>query len=182
MTRLTLKELPRYECLLEMSRRFPQLNPTACATFLSLLRTGDELMRVGNVFFGKHNLSQGRFLVLVMLIDRGDAECAPRTPADLAEQACCTRATMTGLIDTLVRDGLVHREPSPDDRRVMKLSLTNAGMEFLNSILPEHFERITDLMSALSEEECRTLLALLTKVSERSARLEPLAKPTSSED
>ncbi len=35
-----------------------------------------------------------------------------------------TRATMTGLIDTLERDGLVMREPDPVDRRMMFVQLT----------------------------------------------------------
>ena len=166
-----LKELPRYDCLMEMSRKYPQLNPSACEAFMNLLRVGDEVLRVGNELFAKHNISQGRFLVLMLLSDCGSKAPVLHTPAELADKACCTRATMTGLIDTLERDGMVKREQNPEDRRMQHVTLTESGAAFLDSILPVHFERITDLMSLLSESECRLLVGLLSKVIERAGTL-----------
>ena len=46
MPLLLLKDLPRYECLLEAAREFPDLDPSATEVFLNLLRTGDEAFRV----------------------------------------------------------------------------------------------------------------------------------------
>jgi len=57
-----------------------------------------------------NGISQGRFTVLMLLLRRSDV---PINPADIAERAGVTRATMTGLIDVLERDGFVKREPSP---------------------------------------------------------------------
>ena len=36
---------------------------------------------------------------------------------DLADANGCTRPTMTGIVDTLEKNGLVTRQPNPDDRR-----------------------------------------------------------------
>jgi len=95
----------------------------------------------------------------------------PRTPAELADAAGVTRATMTGLIDTLERDGYVKREPDPVDRRQMSVLLTPAGEKFLMEFLPGHFKAINAVMSTLTEDERKTLVRILGKVQEQAAAL-----------
>jgi DNA-binding MarR family transcriptional regulator len=174
MPLLLLKDLPRYECLLEGAKEFPELDPSACEAFLHLLRTGDEVFSVAERNLASHNISQGRFGVLMLLWGsaqrRGDVarlsacSASPRTPAELADAAGVTRATMTGLVDTLERDGLVRREPDPDDRRMMSVRLTAKAEDFLGKLLPTHFELMARLMAPLSESERKTLVGLLTKI------------------
>ena len=67
MRLLMLKDLPRYECLLEAAGEFPDLDPSATEAFLHLLRTGDEAFRVVESHLAGHNVSQGRFSVLMSL-------------------------------------------------------------------------------------------------------------------
>ncbi len=169
MPLLMLKDLPRYECLLECAKRFPDLNPDAASLFMQLLRTADELFEVKADFMRQHNISNGRFTVLMLLSAagsmEGDADLnPPKSPADLAEMAGVTRATMTGLIDTLEKDGLVRREPDPHDRRAMLVHLTEAGDAFMARILPHYFNRVTAIMDPLSAAEKKKLIQLLTKV------------------
>lgn len=167
MPHILLRQIPRYECLLEASRLYPQLDPKGCEAFLHLLHTGDEIVRHFAQFFQKHGLSQGRFAVLMLLNHRLTTFPSPSTPAELADQCACTRATMTGLIDTLEKDGYVRREPDAEDRRVMRVCLTELGKNMMNEILPQHFHTITSLMNALSEAEQRTLVSLLAKILQR---------------
>lgn len=186
MPLLMLKDLPRYECLLEAAKEFPDLEPSAAEAFLHLLRTSDEAFAVTERSLIAHGISQGRFGVLMLLWRGGqggrnapaEIDCGggPRTPAELADAAGVTRATMTGLIDTLERDGLVKREPDPDDRRMMSVRLTAKAERFLHSLLPDHFKKMTALMSVLSEPERKTLVRLLSKVAAQAAALN--AAPT----
>lgn len=169
MPLLLLKDLPRYECLLEAAKQFPGLDPSACEVFLHLLRTGDEAFRVTEDHFHAKGLSQGRFTVLMLLYDKTCGQTNVLTPAQLAEKAGVTRATMTGLIDTLERDDMVTRRPDPADRRQLSVELTPRGVGFLNKILPEHFRRIAALMSVLSESERRTMVRLLGKIAGQAA-------------
>lgn len=173
MPLLLLKDLPRYECLLEAAQQFPQLDPSACEVFLHLLRTGDEAFRVTEAHFHAQGLSQGRFTVLMLLYDKSCGRTNVFTPAQLAEKAGVTRATMTGLIDTLERDGMVTRKPDSADRRQLCVELTPRGTAFLNKLLPEHFRRIAALMSVLSETERRTMVRLLGKIAARAAEAFP---------
>lgn len=184
MPYLLLKDLPRYECLLEAAKEFPELDPSAAEAFLHLLYTGDEVFSVSDRNLGGHNISHGRFGVLMLLwrsvqpraakLFGADARTpGPRTPAELADAARVTRATMTGLIDTLERDGYVKREPDLNDRRMMSVRLTPQGEKFLLEFLPIHFKAIATLMDTLSEAERKTLVRLLGKIQQQAARLNP---------
>ena len=167
MQRLVLKDLPRYECLVEASKQFPDLDPSACEAFMHLIRAGDEVTRVMDAHFAGHSITHGRFLVMMLLLEKNGTDCPrPTTPAELADLASVSRATITGLLDSLERDGFVRREPDPADRRQMSVHLTIKGQAFMHDILPDHFRVITRLMSALSENERKTLSRLLTKVSQ----------------
>lgn len=192
MPHLLLKDLPRYECLLEASKEFPDLDPSAAEAFLHLLRTGDEAFGVTEAHLNSFHISQGRFGVLMLLwrscqpraaklMGADDCDSGPRTPAELADAAGVTRATMTGLIDTLERDGYVVREPDTSDRRMLSVRLTAKGEQFLHEFLPGHFRIVASVMSTLSEKERKTLVSLLVKIQQHTAslRAEPAAAATS---
>lgn len=180
MPLLMLKELPRYECLLEAAEKFPGLDPSATAALLHLFRTGDVVFGLIDRNLARHNLSQGGFGVLMLLLKSSETEAGstsrggtsgPRTPAELAEAASVTRATMTGLIDTLERDGLVRRKPDPDDRRMMSVRLTPKGENFLRGLLPSHFQLTASLMQPLCETERKTMVRLLNKLLNHASAL-----------
>ena len=182
MPRLLLKDLPRYDCLIEASKEFPDLDPSAVEAFLHLLLTGDDVFAVSERNLTEHGISHGRFGVLMLLwrsnqprpVQAEDAEecvAGPRTPAELADAAGVTRATMTGLVDTLERDGLVKREPDPNDRRMMSVVLTPKGEKFLQNFLPGHFKLISSLMATLTEAERKALVSLLVKVQQHATNL-----------
>lgn len=171
MPLVLVKDLPRYECLLEAAREFPDLDPSATEAFLHLLRAGDEVFRVAESNLGRYEITQGRFGVLMALWGncRREGCQTPLTPAELADRTGVTRATITGLVDTLERAGLVTRKPHPEDRRMMSVGLTPKGDDLLRKVLPEHFRRMAWLMAPLAEDERKTLVRLLTKVMQRAA-------------
>jgi len=180
MPYLLIRDLPRYDCLLKAAKEFPDLDPTAAEAFLHLLRTGDEVFSVTDRCMVEHHISQGRFGVLMLLWrsaqspslnSSGEAGTGLRTPAELADAAGVTRATMTGLVDTLERDGFVKREPDPHDRRMTSVRLTSGGERFLRDFLPGHFQTITALMSPLTESERKLLVGLLGKIQQQAAVL-----------
>jgi DNA-binding MarR family transcriptional regulator len=183
MPLLLLKDLPRYECLIEAAKKFPDLDPSACEVFLNLLRTGDEVFRVAENNYARHGLSQGRFGVLMLLKHSAAPAAAeagehclpagPLAPAELAEAAGVTRATMTGLIDTLERDGLAKRVRDANDRRMMSVNLTPKGRKLLEKILPLHFRDMAEIMSPLKEGERKTLVGLLNKILQHASTLAP---------
>ena len=163
MPLLMLKDLPQYECLLKAAERYPTLDITASEAFLNLLRTGDMVFEDVGRFLTRHNISQGRFTVL-MLLHRPLIES--HTPASLAEESGVTRATMTGLIDTLEKDGMVVREADAHDRRTVHVRLTEQGHACLETMFPDYFQCVARIMSPLNERERKELVRLLQKLQE----------------
>ncbi len=166
MSYLILKDIPRYDCLVKASEAYPDLDIGATEAFLYLLKSGDEMQRILQAHFEQHGISQGRFLILMLLMHRHDGECFDsRTPADLAEQAQVTRATITGLLDTLEKDGFVQRTACIDDRRQVNVEITPAGEALMHTILPAHFRLIAKIFSSLDRTEQGQLVHILQKLS-----------------
>ena len=95
---LSLQEVPKYESLLECGRDCPGLAPSAIEAFLHVLRTSTDLLKACDAVHARHGLSQGRFMVLLLLSRAPEGRASP---AGLAERADVTRATMTGLTQIL---------------------------------------------------------------------------------
>ncbi|MEM7674134.1 MAG: MarR family transcriptional regulator [Verrucomicrobiota bacterium] len=163
---LVLRDTPRYECLIEMGKLFPDMDPSSCLVFLNLIKTTDDVWRIIHKHLGNHGISQGRFLVLMLLIEKTDVDYpCPKTPAEIAGMANVSRATVTGLLDNLEKDGFVSREPDSSDRRVTTIRLTEEGHAFMGKILPPHFRILGHLMQPLDGEERDALVAILNKIS-----------------
>jgi DNA-binding MarR family transcriptional regulator len=167
MPLLLLKDAPRYECLLAAAERYPSLEPAAAEAFLNLLRTGDLVFEAESRFLAQHHITQGRFAVL-MLLNRMCGHAS--TPAELAEEAGVARATMTGLVDTLVKDGLVSREIDAHDRRAVPVRLTEKGEQLLEGILPDYFTCVSTIMASLNDQERRQCTSLLQKLQQGLAQ------------
>lgn len=54
--------------------------------------------------------------------------------AELADKLCLDRSTLSRTIDSLVQAGLVSREMDPNDRRYMRIRLTEKGQEIFHGI------------------------------------------------
>ena len=105
-------------------------------------------------------LSISAFQVLA-IIDGADE---PPTGQAIAEQLLVTSGSMTSLLDTLERRGLVERRRHPTDRRKILLHLTVEGQRTVDQYLPAVHRAITQGMAQLTEPERQQLLAALVKV------------------
>ncbi len=82
----------------------------------------------------------------------------------IGEELWCDVSNVTGLVARLEAQGLVWREPDPSDQRVKRVGLTGRGRAALERALPDHEAALIHHAQALSREERRTLIALLTKL------------------
>ena len=82
---------------------------------------------------------------------------------DLGERLLIRPPSVTGVIDRLVRAGLVARTSSTGDHRVKLLELTPAGRELVETMHNAHDEKVTSLLGVLSGEDQKQLHALLEK-------------------
>lgn len=165
MSVFTLRDLPKFETIQAHAALYPDMDARAMETYLVLMRVSGDLLDALEAHLARHEISSGRFTVL-MLLKKCSAEGSRAIPSDLADKAGVTRATMTGLLDGLERDRMVTREQDPSDRRTVTIRLTEQGAELLERILPDHFRRISKLMSPLNDQERKTLMMLMIKISQ----------------
>lgn len=83
---------------------------------------------------------------------------------ELATTLNCSRATMTGIIDTMEKKGLVQRILNRQDRRSFQVCLTGEGRDLLRAS-SELRTIFNTCCNGLNPEETQTLLQLLTKLS-----------------
>lgn len=159
------------QTILNFAKRYPELDIASIETCLAFLHTTADVYQALDVHFARYGLSRGKFTLLMQLYL---ADEKGLTPSECAQRADVTKATITGLLDGLERDGLVRRLPDVTDRRMLRLQLTDKGRDLLSQMLPDHFCRTTDLMANLTDSEKKTLIKLLNKVrTGTSAMLDP---------
>ena len=88
------------------------------------------------------------------------------SPSELGERLIVTRATVTGVVDSLVRRGFVRRSANPADRRSLLVEITPDGLRVLQQLRTLVHGQERDWMSALSEDELQTYVGLLHRIQE----------------
>ena len=86
------------------------------------------------------------------------------TPGDLAADLELSSGAMTSRIDRLEQLGLVRRLPDPEDRRGVRVEVTEAGREAWQRAISVQGRKEAFFASALSKKEQQQLNALLRKL------------------
>ena len=155
---LQLKDLPNTEILSKFAERYSDADIHKVLQFLTVLRIGSDLSLMLDNFLAGYGLLQGRWWVLILLMREADLTT---TPSILASKAGVSRATMTGLLDGLEREGLVSRVTDKRDRRRLAIQLTSAGQAKLDQVMPAYYQRVNALMDSLSSTEAEELIQSL---------------------
>ena len=163
------KEPPKVECFVEVSKLFKNCDPEVMYTMATFFHAHDLLWKQKLAHCAEFGISHGRFMILVLLMNKdqtnGDSSwMTASTPAELADLAQVSRASVTGLLDSLEKDGFVCRKHDTHDRRTVSIYLTEQGQAFLDKFLPPHFKMMGKLMNVLEREEQAQLLLLLEKL------------------
>ena len=74
------------------------------------------------------------------------------------------KSSLTGLVDRTERNGLVRREPDPQDSRAVRVALTPAGSRLAAEFYAETCRRIDRLADGLSLADRDLLAGLLGRV------------------
>ena len=107
-------------------------------------------------------LTGPQLTVLKMLEGVGDLSLS-----ELSERIRAQNSTVTGIIDRMEREGLVVRERSKEDRRVINITLTEKGSRIAREVSVEPMEVLRASLESLSAAEMRELMKILTKIARR---------------
>lgn len=158
---IIFRKVPNIEVLQTCAQQHADIDAGFIEAFLILVHTSSELLNAGVEYFHEYGTSPARFGLMMQLHMNKEHSLSP---SDLAERTGVTRATVTGLLDGLTRDGYIQRKPDPNDRRSQTVHLTAKAQSFLDGFLPGHFKRIQGLMENISDKEKKQLVSILTKI------------------
>ncbi|WP_242908562.1 MarR family winged helix-turn-helix transcriptional regulator [Actinomadura terrae] len=99
---------------------------------------------------------QGQLLCVLM--------AQPYGMSELGAMLGLAKSSLTGLVDRTARNGLVRREPDPEDRRAARVALTAKGSALVADFYAETCRRIEALANGLDETERQTLADLLGRL------------------
>ena len=117
--------------------------------------------------FAGHDLSFIQWLVLIRLHE-GEAV----TASDLCRAMRHDNGAFTRLIDQLEARGLVKRERSSTDRRIVQLSLTAAGRRHVTELMPLVVDTLNAALQDFTKTEFAQLVRLLNKLTARLRTIE----------
>jgi DNA-binding MarR family transcriptional regulator len=108
----------------------------------------------------EYDLSWVAFTVLWILWIWGEQETG-----HVAQEAGVTKGTLTGVMKTLLGQGLIKRIPHDDDRRRVSIKLTAKGSRLITKLFPVFNEHEQMAVAPLTQPEQRELARLLRKIT-----------------
>ena len=143
------------------------LDPLEMAAWRNYVDTVNQLPQVLESDVAPFGLTMGDYEVLVRLSEQQDRRLRM---CDLAGQLRLSPSGLTRRLDRLVKAGLVGRQPSDEDRRVMLAVLTDAGYDCLVEAAPAHVEGVRrHFLDLLTRDEITALSSAFAKVRDALA-------------
>jgi len=134
----------------------------ALNTYIKMTRAVDSFMNRLNQHRTLGDLTLSQFGVLEALYHLG-----PMSQNEIGAKILKSSGNMTMVIDNLEKGGLAIRTRNMEDRRVITVSLTPAGRQLIEQVLPKHVQAITEEMSVLNEKEQEKLAELCRKLGSK---------------
>lgn len=142
----------------------PDLDASPMLVVGRIHRLGQLLDAALRPTFAGADLGQGDFDVLAALRRAGPS--FSRTAGELRESLMVTSGAVTKQVDRLAARGLVSREASPDDARVRRITLTDAGVVLVDELIEVHLDTERRLLSCLSAQQVSRLASNLAVLAE----------------
>ncbi len=152
------------EVLEKLKREFPYSDTEFLMTFIRVIHLQHAVPILFDQYFSKMGLSKARFMVLIQLFLRGGK--GGLGISEINSFYGVSSATMTGIVDTLEREGYVVRTHSREDRRRVILKLTKQGQLFMRRFIPVHSSNLRNMMQSFSNEDLKDLMRLNERLVE----------------
>ena len=153
---------------MQLSDSFATIGSMAHATHMD--RTDQSLVALRRILrateiYGRKlakaaGLTAVQFRVLQIVAERGSC-----TATEIAQKMRVSQATVTSLVDKLVRREVVTREKSQTDRRQIHIIITKAGREIVSHAPDALQQRYVRNFEALEDWEQAQLVASLERVA-----------------
>lgn len=143
-------------------RERPDIDPGPMAVCGEIWRTGERLRQAVVANWSNWGLDFAGSDVLLTLRRQGKGETL--SPSMLAKDMMLSTSAMTNRLDRLEKRGLIKRTTDPNDRRGLRIELSDEGFALTDEMIVSHVETEERMLSELTQEERDQIRALLTKI------------------
>jgi DNA-binding MarR family transcriptional regulator len=144
----------------------PSADSTSVILFGNVMRANNLLEQAAERNLGNADLTYAKFRLL-MNLHRGERMGATEgmQPSELSEAQGVSRNTVSSLIASLEKDGLIHRELHGTDHRRFVIRLTAEGRKMLRTKMASQFEFVTECFHGFTPAERQTFLGFLVRLN-----------------
>jgi DNA-binding MarR family transcriptional regulator len=132
-----LKDLPSRQMVDGYADRFDDVDAPKVLEVLQVMRDGSLLIRELEAYFARHELSQLRFLTMILIDREPDRDCL--AASEIADRLDVSRPVVTRTLQSLEKSGLIAISDNPSDARSRNVALTPTGESKLREVLPGYF-------------------------------------------
>lgn len=136
-------------------------------------RVGLALLSVLDKFFEPYGITLLQFNVLRILYMR-DPETQGMPTGSFAARMMTINPDIPRMIDRLVKSGLIEREHSPTDRRVVLVKLTQKGVDLVEEITPALLDHNRKLLGEMPVTDLSKLAELLPRALQLVLKNRPI--------
>jgi len=135
---------------------------TPLGNLLSILMSFEVLTRYLEVELRCYEASLIRFNIMSTLFING----GEMTPSEISESVFREKNSITAVINTLERQGVVRRVPSTNDRRSVKVVITDKGWKEANRLNPIAQELSREALACLEKSKVEELVECMRTLRE----------------
>lgn len=122
----------------------------------SLITTFKKMVRMSDHNLAQFGLCGPEYGILNQL---GEEE--ELTLSELSDRTMRVNSHITALVDKMEVKGLVHRNRDEQDRRVIRVGLTETGKQLKAKVIPNHHDFVAQRLSPMKDEDIQSLIKLL---------------------
>jgi MarR family transcriptional regulator, organic hydroperoxide resistance regulator len=137
---------------------------TRLATLYPLLM--GKMGRLRTVVHERLDLTYNQYKTLLTVADRGEG-----TLGDLARELAVTMSSASQMVERLVGQGLIDRRQDADNRRQVRIRLTERGEELIAELRQGILAEYRKLLARLPEEEQEDLVRSLETIARILAKI-----------
>jgi DNA-binding MarR family transcriptional regulator len=134
--------------------------PEPYELLFAMLQVQNSLERRSEAFFQPFGLTASKFNILNLLsMNQGQMD-----QAELVNQLLVGKSSISIVLNRMVRDNLIKREPHPQDRRQVVLAITKKGSETWNKAASGYEANVKEVFGAVPRSHRNQFLADLRKL------------------
>lgn len=120
-------------------------------------------------YLAQYKLSPAKFNLLMIVRYQGKAEGI--TQVAISERLIVSAGNITGLVERLVKDGLITRKQNPDNRRENIIKVTPKAEKLIDSLWDGYDKLVQELTNAVAAKDqpelAKILEAWFAKINEK---------------